>query len=169
MKDNYATGIDLNADFIFSVPGYNFRNTEIGGILGKSQLGKLDQNNARRSENLELFLSLVDDRHYRTDYEIEGSSNYAFNLVLRNKDHNLMSRLCEALRLNGIEFRRGSAGGGNQLRQPYLKGIVGETEYLEYPQAEHVHFFGMYLGNFPDLTADEISEIVAVINAVVED
>ena len=80
-----------------------------------------------------------------------------------------MSRLCEALRLNGIEFRRGSAGGGNQLRQPYLKGIVGETEYLEYPQAEHVHFFGMYLGNFPDLTADEISEIVMVINAVVED
>ena len=24
---------------------------------------------------------------------------------------------------NGIEFRRGSAGGGNQLRQPYLKKL----------------------------------------------
>ena len=24
----------------------------------------------------------------------------------------------------GIEFRRGSAGGGNQMRQPYLKGII---------------------------------------------
>ena len=25
------------------------------------------------------------------------------------------------MKLNGIEFRRGNAGGGNQLRQPYLK------------------------------------------------
>ena len=76
-----------------------------------------------------------------------------------------MTRLCDTLHANGIEFRRGSAGGGNQLRQPYLKGIVGETEYLEYPEAEHIHFFGMYIGNFPDLTAYEIRDIVAVINA----
>ena len=79
-----------------------------------------------------------------------------------------MARLCDALRANGIEFRRGSAGGGNQLRQPYLKDIVGETEYLEYPEAEHIHFFGMYIGNFPDLNADEIREVVAVINRAAE-
>ena len=169
LKDGFiADNPELNSDFIFSVPGYNFRNNEIGGILGKSQLRKLDKNNARRTENLELFLSLIDDRHYRTDFEVEGSSNYAFNLVLRNKDHELMARLCNALRANGIEFRRGSAGGGNQLRQPYLKDIVGETEYLEYPEAEHIHFFGMYIGNFPDLNADEIREVVAVINRAAE-
>ena len=121
------------------------------------------------TENLELFLSLIDDRHYRTDFEVEGSSNYAFNLVLRNKDHELMARLCDALRANGIEFRRGSAGGGNQLRQPYLKDIVGETEYLEYPEAEHIHFFGMYIEVISlNLNADEIREVVAVINRAAE-
>jgi CDP-4-dehydro-6-deoxyglucose reductase, E1 len=30
-----------------------------------------------------------------------------------------------------IEFRRGSAGGGNQLRQPYLKGIVARRSLQE--------------------------------------
>ncbi|SVD83165.1 uncharacterized protein METZ01_LOCUS436019, partial [marine metagenome] len=33
---------DLNPDFIFSFPAYNFRNNEIGGIIGRSQLKRLD-------------------------------------------------------------------------------------------------------------------------------
>jgi CDP-6-deoxy-D-xylo-4-hexulose-3-dehydrase len=34
----------LNPDFIFAYPAYNARNTEIGGILGRSQLRRLDAN-----------------------------------------------------------------------------------------------------------------------------
>ena len=33
---------ELNPDFIFSYPAYNVRNNEIGGILGRSQLTRLD-------------------------------------------------------------------------------------------------------------------------------
>ena len=29
---------DLNPDFIFAFPAYNVRNTEIGAIIGRSQL-----------------------------------------------------------------------------------------------------------------------------------
>jgi CDP-6-deoxy-D-xylo-4-hexulose-3-dehydrase len=35
---------ELNPDFIFAYPAYNVRNTEIGGILGRSQLKRLDAN-----------------------------------------------------------------------------------------------------------------------------
>ena len=69
------------------------------------------------------------------------------------------------MRESGVEFRRGSAGGGNQIRQPYLKGIVPQDYHLKFPQTEHVHFYGFYIGNFPDLNNDEIDEICDIVNA----
>jgi CDP-6-deoxy-D-xylo-4-hexulose-3-dehydrase len=64
----------------------------------------------------------------------------------------------------GIEYRRGSAGGGNQLRQPYLRGVVPQNHHLAYPEVEHVHFYGFYIGNYPDLRNDDIDDICAVLN-----
>lgn len=157
---------DLNPDFIFAFPAYNVRNTEIGGILGRKQLPRLDANVRRRSENQSRFLGLIDGTRYRTDFHTEGSSNYAFNLVLREADEEFMQRLMTTLREEGVEFRRGSAGGGNQLRQPYLRGVVPDGHYRNYPEVEHIHFFGMYIGNYPDLRADEIDALCRIINRV---
>ena len=156
---------DLNPDFIFSVPAYNVRNTEIGGIMGRSQLKRLDANVQRRTANLLRFLGRIDAKRYRTDFKLEGSSNYAFNLILNQADDALAQRLMARMREAGIEFRRGSAGGGNQVRQPYLRGIVPQDHHLEFPHTEHVHFYGFYLGNFPDLRDDEIDTMCAVVNA----
>lgn len=156
----------LNPDFIFAYPAYNTRNTEIGGIMGRSQLRRLDEVVARRTANLHRFLNAIDDSKYRTDFKLEGSSNYAFNLILRHADDDLVQRLMKKLRESGIEFRRGSAGGGNQIRQPYLKDIVPEDHHLAFPETEHVHFYGFYIGNFPDLKDDEVDEICAIINSV---
>lgn len=157
---------ELNPDFIFAYPAYNTRNTEIGGIMGRSQLKRLDKIVTRRTENLIRFLNTIDSAKYRTDFKLEGSSNYAFNLILKNPDNELVDRLMKKLRASGIEFRRGSAGGGNQIRQPYLKGIVPEGHHLEFPQTEHIHFYGFYIGNFPDLKDAEVDEICAIINSV---
>lgn len=155
---------DLNPDFIFAYPAYNVRNTEIGGIMGRSQLKRLDANVARRTENLLRFLRQIDSEKYRTDFKLAGSSNYAFNLILRHADDTLVERVMDTMRQAGIEFRRGSAGGGNQIRQPYLKGIVPPDHHLAFPQTEHVHFYGFYIGNFPDLKDAEIDELCRIIN-----
>jgi CDP-4-dehydro-6-deoxyglucose reductase, E1 len=157
---------ELNPDFIFAYPAYNVRNTEIGGILGRSQLKRLDANVRRRTENLQRFLARIDGRRYRTDFKLEGSSNYAFNLILRDADDVLVERVMAVMRENGIEFRRGSAGGGNQARQPYLKGVIPEGSHTELPETEHVHFYGFYLGNYPDLRAEEIDALCDILNAV---
>ena len=66
-----------------------------------------------------------------------------------------------------IEFRRGSAGGGNQTRQPYIKEILAEKSYLNFPETEHIHFFGFYIGNFPDLKEEDIDDICSILNSVV--
>lgn len=156
----------LNPDFIFAFPAYNVRNTEIGAILGSSQLKRLDENVLRRNRNHELFLSLLNPSLYRTDFELEGASNYAFNLILKDADPALVERLMARMREAGIEFRRGSAGGGNQLRQPYIKQQLPENYYINFPNTEHVHFYGFYLGNFPTLESNEIREIATILNSV---
>jgi CDP-6-deoxy-D-xylo-4-hexulose-3-dehydrase len=167
VRERYrAENPELNPDFIFAYPAYNVRNTEIGGILGRSQLKRLDANVKRRTQNLERFLAQIDARKYRTDFKLVGSSNYAFNLVLQRPDEAFAQRLMAKMRASGIEFRRGSAGGGNQMRQPYLKGIVKEGEWLAYPEVEHIHFYGFYIGNFPDLKDEEVDEICAILNSV---
>ncbi len=167
LRQNYQTAnSDLNPDFIFGYAAYNARNTEIGGIMGRSQLKRLDKIVARRTENFLRFLRQIDTLKYRTDFKLEGSSNYAFNLILKEADDNLVQRLMLKMRESGIEFRRGSAGGGNQIRQPYLKDIVPEGYHLEFPETEHIHFYGFYIGNFPDLTNQEIDELCAILNSV---
>lgn len=159
---------ELNPKFIFAFPAYNMRNNEIGAILGREQLKRLDSNNTIRTRNQDRFLATINPAAYQTDFLVEGSSNYAFNLVLKEKDDALMARLMNILDDNSVEFRRGSAGGGSQLRQPYLQGIVEKDAWKEFPVTDHIHFYGMYIGNFPDLTLDEVDEIVAVVNSAVE-
>lgn len=156
---------ELHPDFIFAFPAYNMRNTEIGGILGRSQLKHLHTNIEHRNRNHKRFLSKLDPKKYRTDFKLEGSSNYAFNLVLNRPDNNLVERVMKKMRDAGIEFRRGSSGGGNQVRQPYLKNLVPKNHHLKFPNAEHIHFYSFYIGNFPTLRNEEIDEICAVLNS----
>ena len=157
---------ELNPDFIFAFPAYNMRNTEIGGILGRTQLKRLDENVKKRTRNFLHFLNNIDSNRYRTDFKLEGSSNYAFNLVMRQADERFAMRLMQKMHESGIEFRRGSAGGGNQIRQPYLKGILPDGYHKLFPEVEHIHFYGFYIGNFPDLNPEEVDEICEILNSV---
>ena len=159
---------ELNPEFIFAFAAYNVRNTEIGGILGQNQLKYLDQNVKIRNENLFEFLSKLDNKKYKVDFRLIGCSNYAFNIVLQPEYANkeFAQRLMGKMRDNEIEFRRGSAGGGNQLRQPYLKGIVPADHYKNYPNTDHMHFYSFYIGNYPSLSKTAIKEITDVLDRV---
>ena len=157
---------DLNPSFIFAYPAYNVRNTEIGALIGRNQLKRLDENNKKRNRNLTLFLDGLDEQHYCTDFILEGCSNYAFPLVLRKADFEFRDRLESHMRQNSIEFRRGNAGGGNQMRQPYLRDIVKDREWENYPQVEHIHHFGWYIGNYPDLEKEMILKLCKILNNV---
>jgi CDP-6-deoxy-D-xylo-4-hexulose-3-dehydrase len=167
VKNKYITdNPDLSPDFIFAYPGFNVRNTEIGAVIGRNQLKRLDENNEKRRKNFELFLDNLDSNRYRTDFDLNGSCNYAFNLVLKEVDPEFRDRLEIVMSKAEIEFRRGSSGGGNQMRQPYLKGIVEEKEWEHYPEVEHIHFYGYYIGNYPDLEEEKILSLCDLLNSV---
>ena len=156
---------DLNKDFIFLRPSHNFRSTELNAVLGLSQLKKLDSNNKKRIDNYDYFMSKLNSSKYVTDLELEGQCNYAFTVIL--KDSSMATRLNVELRLkeNAIEFRRGMSGGGNQLRQPYIKKYF-KINYDDFKVVDHVHNFSWYIGNYPGLQRDKIDTLLNVLNNI---
>jgi CDP-6-deoxy-D-xylo-4-hexulose-3-dehydrase len=165
LRDSYTKRHpDLNPDFIFAFPAYNVRSTEMNAVIGRSQLKRLDENNKLRTDNLRLFLNNLDPDKYQTDFVVEGSCNYAFTLVLKHANPVFCERVMSTLRELGVEFRRGTSGGGNQLRQPYAKKLLGDTEFEKYPAVNHVHFYGFYIGNYPDLEREKILKLCSALN-----
>jgi len=153
---------DLNPDFIFLRPAHNFRSTEINAVIGLSQLTKLDEKNQERRENFDLFISNLDPEKYHVALDTEGNCNYAFIVILNEANFSMRNALESKLKENGIEFRRGLSGGGNQMRQPFFKSIY--TDFSDFPNIEHVHNFSWYIGNYPGLEKDKINKLLEVLN-----
>ncbi len=154
----------LNPEFIFAVAGYNMRSTELNAVIGLNQLLRLDKNINLRNKNNNKFLSGLDGDIFYTDFDLNGQSNYAFNLIFVNKDKNKRDTLEKNMNSANIEFRRGSAGGGNQIRQPYVKKLIDNINPENYPICDHIHFYGYYIGNYPDLDEKSIDYILNVIH-----
>jgi CDP-6-deoxy-D-xylo-4-hexulose-3-dehydrase len=157
---------DLNPDFIFAYASHNMRSTELNGLLGLEQLRRLDDNNRARTRNLEHFLSILDPEIFQTDFKVEGSSNYAFTLILRKPDLDFRNKVEFSLKEAGIEFRRGLSGGGNQLRQPYLRRKKNLPPPESMPVTEHVHHYAWYIGNYPELKAEQINWLGSVLKSI---
>ena len=155
---------DVNPLFTFAVPGYNMRSTEINAVLGLEQIQRLDHNIDARCRNLSIWLENLDNGKFFVNYDVEGSSNYALPLIL-NKDNDSMEKVCSVLEEEGVEYRLGTAGGGNQARQPYLEKyifrIVGDLEVSNY-----IHDYGLYIGNHPELKEEEIINLCKRLNNV---
>ena len=156
----------LSPQFIFLYPTLNFRNNEIGAIIGLNQLKNLDNNNKKRTKNFNLFLNNLNEKKYFTNFDTKGSSNYAFPVILKTKNFKKRSLFEKILTKNMVEFRRGNAGGGNQLRQPYVKKFINNVNFNNYKNVDHIHFFGYYIGNYPSLKKSKIIKLVNLLNSI---
>ena len=153
---------DLNSDFIFIRPAHNFRSTEINAVIGLNQLPRLDKNNKQRISNFNYFMSKLDSKKYITDINLKGQCNYAFIVILKESSFEKRNHLEATLKKEGIEFRRGLSGGGNQMRQPFMKQF--NYNFNNYPNIEHVHNFGWYIGNYPSLPQEKIDTLINILN-----
>ena len=154
---------DLNPLFLFAVPGYNLRNTEFNAVLGLEQLGRLDRAVTLRANNFKTWVDNLDSQRFQTDFNIEGNSSFALPLIVKRQDKNLFKRVCSELENRKVEYRIGTAGGGNQARQPYLQKydhrIVGELSV-----ANHIHDYGLYVGNHTELDKQQIINLCEALN-----
>jgi len=154
---------ELNPLFTFAVPGYNVRSTEINAMLGINQIKRLDENIEARQNNLDIWLNHLDPKLFINDFNSLGSSNFALPLILVKKSKTLFDRAQDLLKDEGVEFRVGTAGGGNQALQPYLKKynfkIINKLN-----NANHIHYFGLYIGNHPELEKSQITKLCSKLN-----
>lgn len=151
-------------EFTFLLPGFNMRSTELNAVIGINQLKRLDQNNASRCMNFKLFLENLDPHKYYTDFKTEGSVNYAFVLMLRKQNKEKFESLAALLKSENVEFRRGTAGGGNLTRQKFVQNVYPEIKPENYPNAEQIHESALYIGNYPGLEQKKIIELCNILN-----
>ena len=162
-QEKYAKE-DVNPLFTFAVPGYNMRSTELNAVLGLEQIKRLDSNISARCNNLSTWLQNLNSNSFYVDYMTDGSSNYALPLILK-KDNNNMKKICSVLEEEQVEYRLGTAGGGNQARQPYLERYAFRIDG-DLQVANYIHDFGLYIGNHPELTEKQIVELTEKLNNV---
>ncbi len=162
---------NLNPLFTFAVAGFNMRSTELNAVLGIEQMNRIDSNVEKRRHNFKLWLDNLDKNKFIVEFNLEGNSNFALPLIMKpnyvdrlpiNDD---FSGVCDVLNLNGVEYRLGTSGGGNQSLQPYLEKyeyrVVGELTNVNY-----VHSNSLYIGNHTDLNDEQIINLCKMLNNV---
>ena len=157
---------DLNSDFIFLTEGFNFRSNELSAVIGLEQIKRLNRNIKIRNVNHKLFLKNLRKDVFISDFNLSGSSNYGLHLIMKEKNKTMFKKVIDTLTLNSIEYRIGSAGGGNQLRQPYLKNLRNKFNFKNLQNTEHMHFYSLYIGNYPDLDKNKILKLCTVLNKI---
>ena len=157
---------DLNDDFIFLTEGFNLRNNELSAVIGLQQLKRLNKIIKARNLNHRLFIKHLRKDIFFTDFDLKGSSNYAFQLILKKRNKKLFNKVLSVLKKNAIEYRVGSVGGGNQLRQPYLKSYNLKKNYKSLKNTEHMHFYGLYIGNYPHLEHKKIINLCKLLDEI---
>ena len=157
---------EVHPEFLFTVPGFNMRSTELNAVIGLNQLKRLDANVEKRRKNYDLFINKLDGSKYYTEFAHEGNSNYAFVVMPHASVTGLYDRMIQGFRDENVEFRRGTAGGGNMARQPYIRKRYPHINPADYPNAEYIHENGVYIGNYPDLPKEKIEGLCEMLNSL---
>jgi CDP-6-deoxy-D-xylo-4-hexulose-3-dehydrase len=132
---------EIQSSFLFVTDGYNFRNTELGAVLGLTQLKKLDKIIDIRTRNYYKYFAIMlenVDKFYSVYYS-SGNSSFCFPFISRTKE--IKERLIVKFKEANIEFR--PIVTGNLLKQPYLSSYTK----TECPNADILHENGLYIGN----------------------
>lgn len=152
---------DILKSFLFVTDGYNFRNTEIGAVLGLSQLKRLDKYIDIRRERYDEYIDIIDDLDER--YLIHGpayahgNSCFCFPFVGVGKD--VRDSMIQKFEENGIEYR--PIVGGNLLRQPYLKKFTKNM-----PNADILHENGVYIGCNQFVTSSDMKRLRKIMQTI---
>lgn len=161
-KQNYT---DLNPLFTFAVAGFNMRSTELNAVLGIEQMNRIDYNVNKRVQNFKIWLDNLDNNKFFTDFDIQGNSNFALPLIMLKNTYDKLKSICELLEKEKVEYRLGTAGGGNQAKQPYLKNFKYKI-FGSLTNSNYIHNNALYIGNHPELTEEQIVNLCKKLNNV---
>lgn len=148
---------DFHSPFVFYVPGFNLRSTDLSAFLGIRQVEKFNWVIERRSENHNLYRDLLQEHFYLQKYD-DDSTVCSISMGALAKSTEERRKIVEALRENEIETRIFSAG--NLGLHPFWFNLYGKNSF---PMADKIHFQGFFLPNNPTLKPENIKFIANVV------
>jgi len=148
---------DIDSRFLFLTDGHNFRNTELGAVLGLSQLKRLDDSIAIRRLNFSFFVNELKqlEDHFYIPNDSRGNSSFCLPLICKHAK--LMPRLKKAFEEAGIENR--PIVSGNLLRQPFL----AKYKHVKAPNADILNDQGVYVGNSQFVTLEMVAKLIEIV------
>ncbi|KKP66666.1 MAG: DegT/DnrJ/EryC1/StrS aminotransferase [Candidatus Roizmanbacteria bacterium GW2011_GWC2_35_12] len=161
LRKQHKTESTFYSRYTFYDLGYNLRPTEINGFIGNYQLQFIDEIISKRESNFMKLAPLIYGnvkKYYPIKYNhIDLLSNFAFPIICKSKE--IRDELIVKCELQ-VEIR--PIVGGNMTSQPFFKKYVSEFKKLDYPNAKLINEQGLYFGNNPEMTDEEISELISI-------
>jgi len=157
LREKY--GVDkFRSLYTFYYPGFNLRSTDLQAYIGLGQLEKLDMIVENRNKNFIRYKNEIKNTFWNVS-EPEGSfiSNFSFPIITKN-----IKELTEQLITNNIECRPLICGSINE--HPFWYERYGKQNL---PNSKLVHNYGLYLPNNHQMTNEEISKVIEVVNKYV--
>ena len=162
-------GLDYDAKFVFSIPGYNLEGNEMGAAFGLVQLKSLENNIRVRQENLQrqceyfskyltYFSNPIETADVKTGF-------LAFPILI-NKDAPF-SRKEFQIYLEKRDIQTRVCFTGNVLRQPMAQGITKVVRPEGYPNADAVMERGVLLPLHHGMTDEMFDRLHATIDEFV--
>lgn len=148
---------EFQAKYSFYDLGFNLRPTEITGFLGTYQLDFLEENIKTREKNYKLINEHIskNDDLLPLDYSnLKVVSTFAIPIVCKTSE--LRNYYLNEFSKANIEIRPMIAG--NIQRQPFYSKYVKDKVKL--PNTDFVDRNGFYCGNYPELTPDDLQQII---------
>jgi CDP-6-deoxy-D-xylo-4-hexulose-3-dehydrase len=165
-QDNIRSKHKVNSTFYsrytFYDLGYNLRPTEINGFIGNLQIEYLDEVIEKRNKNFIKFSNhLYKFGHLfypiRFDH-IDFVSNFAVPVICKSVEiRNKLVDLC-----NGVVEIRPIVGGDITSQPFFQKNMKKTSDDFSNSNARLVHNQGLYFGNNPEMTNQEIKTVINI-------
>lgn len=162
LRNHHKVNSTFYSRYTFYDLGYNLRPTEINGFIGNTQIPYIKEIIKKRNKNF-LFLAKhiykKKDSYYPVKFDhIQFLSNFAVPIVCKTKkERDELVAKC-----NGkVEIR--PIVGGDMTQQPFYKKHA--TLLPKNSNARLVHEQGLYFGNNPELTQEELKKILTIFSS----
>lgn len=144
---------DFHSPFVFYIPGFNLRSTDLNAFIGLGQIDKLDGIVKRRQENHKRYKRHFEGKLSFQKFDPESTvCSISFGALARDTEQR--RRIVKALENGGIETRIFSAG--NLGLHPFWVERYGKASF---PMADKIHHCGFFLPNHPSLKLEEVDFI----------
>jgi len=162
IRNKFNVNSTFYSRYTFYDSGYNLRPTEINAFIGNLQLKYLDEIlNKRRLNFMKMGapIYLEKNKYYPIKYDhLDFVSNFAIPVICKTKEiRNEIVEKCQDI----LEIR--PVVGGDITKQPFFKKYMPQyVKMMKNSNAGIIHEQGLYFGNNPELTNDEVLAILDI-------